>query len=76
MIFVRIFVLTETKTMIMKKNTFKPSDFKYEPVRQDKLPLWMNTVQSYRTSKTTTGELVCISLIVIAIAVAWSVLGN
>ena len=52
----------------------KPSEIKYEPVRQGKQPLWMHSVQSYRTSRTTAGEVVCIVLIMVAIAVAWGVL--
>ena len=56
------------------KNTFKPSDFKYEPVRQDKLPLWMNTVQSSRTSKTTIGEVLLLIAIVVGIALVWGIL--
>ena len=60
----------------MKKNTFKKPVITYDPIKQDKQPLWMATsVQSYRTSKTTIGEVACIALIVIAIAVAWAVLG-
>lgn len=55
----------------MKRNQFKPSDIKYEPVQ----PLWMHSVQSYRTSKTTIGEIACIVLIVIAIAIVWAVMG-
>lgn len=56
------------------KNTFKPSDFKYEPVRQDKLPLWMNTVQSSRTSKTTIGEVILLIAILVGIALVWRIL--
>lgn len=56
------------------KNTFKPSDFKYEPVRQDKLPLWMNTVQSSRTSKTTIGEVLLLIAIFVGIALVWGIL--
>lgn len=28
-----------------KKNSFRPEDFKYEPVEQPKLPLWMHSVE-------------------------------
>lgn len=58
----------------MKKNTFKPSDFKYEPRRQQKQPLWMHSIQTYHTSKTTLMDAVVIVLIVVAIAIVWSVL--
>lgn len=58
------------------KNTFKPTDFKYEPVRQDKPPLWMNTVQSHRTSKTTISEVLLLIAIFAGIALAWGILGN
>jgi len=57
------------------KNTFKPSDFKYEPVRQDKLPLWMNTVQQHRTSKTTIGEVLLLVAIFAGIVLVWGILG-
>lgn len=26
------------------KNTFKPSDIKYDPIRQAKQPLWMHSI--------------------------------
>ncbi len=74
MIFVRIFVLTKTKTMIMKKNTFKPSDFKYEPVRQDKLPLWMHSIQTHRTSRTTIWEVLLLVAIFAGIVLVWGIL--
>lgn len=59
----------------MKKNQFKPSDFKYDPRRQQKQPLWMHSVQSYRTSRTTIGEVLIIVAIFAALAFTWSILG-
>lgn len=56
------------------KNKFKPSDFEYSPIEQPKRPLWMNSVQSHRTSKTTVKEVVILVGIVVAIAVVWSIL--
>lgn len=59
----------------MKKNTFKPSDFKYEPVSQDKFPLWMHSIQTHRTSKTTIGEVLLLIAIFAGIVLAWSIIG-
>lgn len=59
----------------MKKNTFKPSDIKYDPIRQDKQPLWMHSVQTYRTSRTTVGEVLILVAIFAAIVFTWSILG-
>lgn len=60
----------------MKKQKFHPNQFKYEPIRQPKQPLWVVTsVQCSRTSRTTIGEVLAIIGIFAAIAVTWSVLG-
>lgn len=58
----------------MKKNTFKPSDFKYEPVRQPKQPFYLHSIQTYRTSKTTIGEVLLLIAIFVGIALVWGVL--
>lgn len=61
----------------MKKNNLKdPNQFKYEPRRQQKQPLWMHTsVQMHRTSRTTLGEVLIIVAIFAALALTWSILG-
>lgn len=56
------------------KDKFKASDFIYDPIEQPKRPLWMNSVQTYRTSKTTFKEVVILVGIVAAIVIVWSIL--
>lgn len=56
------------------KNTFKPSDFKYEPRIQQKQPLWMHSIQTCRTSRTTIGEVLLLIAIFAGIVLVWGIL--
>jgi hypothetical protein len=56
------------------KNTFKKPVITYDPIVQEKQPLWMNTVQSSRTSKTIIGEALLLVAIFAAIVLVWGVL--
>ena len=60
--------------MIMKKNTFKKPVITYDPIIQEKQPLWMHSVQSHRTSKTTIGEVLLLIAIFVGIALVWGIL--
>ncbi len=71
--FVRIFVLTKTKTIIMKKNTKKPV-ITYDPIVQEKQPIWMHSVQTYRTSRTTIWEVLLLIAIFVGIVLVWRIL--
>lgn len=57
-----------------KKNTFKPTDFKYEPIDMKQPHRWMHSIQTCRTEKTSIGEVIVIVFIMIVIAVIWSIL--
>lgn len=56
------------------KDRFKPGDFEYSPIEQPKRPLWMHSVQEYRTSKTTFKEVVILVGIFAAIVIVWLIL--
>lgn len=58
----------------MTKNKFKPSDFKYEPIKQKKQPFYLHSVQTYRTARTTAADVIAIVAIFAAIAIIWGVL--
>lgn len=59
----------------MKKNTFKKPVITYDPIVQEKQPLWLHSVQTYRTDRTTLGEVLIIVAIFAALAFTWSILG-
>lgn len=56
------------------KNTFKKPVITYDPIIQKKQPLWMHSVQLYRTSKTTICEVLLLIAIFVGIALVWGVL--
>lgn len=59
----------------MKKNKFKKPVITYDPIIQKKQPLWMHSIQTHRTSRTTPSDVIALVLIFAAIAVIWSILG-
>lgn len=59
-----------------KQNTLRPrpEDIKYEPKSMRNPNIWMHSMQSYRTKKTTICELAILVAIVLFIAFIYSIL--
>jgi len=58
----------------MKKNTFKKPVITYDPIVQEKRPIWMHSVQTSRTSRTTIWEVLLLIAIFVGIVLVWRIL--
>lgn len=60
-----------------KQNTLKmkPSDIKYEPIVQPKLPMYIRSIEHHKTGKTSVVELLIMGLIVLFIFSLGIILG-
>jgi hypothetical protein len=56
------------------KNTFKKPVITYDPIVQEKQPIWMHSVQTYRTSRTTIWEVLLLVAIFAGVVLAWRIL--
>ena len=59
----------------MKKNNFKPSSFKYEPVKQESKPYWMHDVEAHVNPRVGIANILTVLAIFALLYLAWRVLG-
>lgn len=57
-----------------KKNTLRPQDISYEPIKEEKQPLWMHSMQTYRTNRITALQAALYVIIIMAIIFIYGVL--
>ena len=54
----------------------KPEDIKYEPMRQEKKPLWMHQVERHESKRMQLTDVITIIIIFAILSFLWAILGN